>query len=193
MNDVLNRYYAEQLAYFGDINLIKLSRAETTALPIEIEEAAYATERYMMRAQFLKEQLAKQEAHVEEIYLGLIKFLETQHSALVKAGKTAPLTVSGDAADHLNELLRFHWAAAACICSQGRDITILPVDHLDKTINTIIRRTLAQIINRLKKQQIKNHLDIVEFMEFYISLDPNGAAKRWRRLLRRSLLPVRLK
>lgn len=191
MNDVLNRYYAEQLAYFSRVNLLKLYRAKHGHEPAET--VRYAMEIYKGRTYFLKGLLAKQEAHVGEIHRGLITSLTAQHKALVEAGKTASKDVKGDADHYLNEILRFYWTAAACICSLGRELVVLPVDHLDKYTNIVARRMLAQVINRLKKQSFKTHLDVVNFMESYISIEHKGLINRWRWLLYRSLLPVRVR
>lgn len=188
MNDVLNRYYACQLSFFGEINTLKIGAPPPS--PQRLESMRFVTVIYTQDLDFLKSLLAKQDAHVEDIHRGLIAFAETQRKALLEAEKTASTTFDGNAIRQLNEMLNFYWAAAACICSLGKDINAIPVGHLDKTTNVLFRRLLTLLTSRLKKQSMNTQLDVVNFLDSYVSIADTRLEKRWRWLLYRSLLPV---
>lgn len=169
MNNALNRYFAVRLVIYDHIKKIKPDLRE-----IDFNDILHLHEKlafYINQLIFLRGLLSHQNAHIDDIRRGLINLGEAQYAAILNAKENPPDTAYADVGEVLHDMSNFYWIASACICSLGQDVAVLTVKHLDEETISFLRRMLAINIHRLKKQPLKTHLDVVDFLDSCLTLN----------------------
>lgn len=187
MNDLLNRYFSHQLFFFSTINMKKFEKTKNN--PEKRSWLFYANQDFQERSVYLKEQLAKRTDDVAEIRLALINHLTQQYAAFRTVDNTVKESHVDGKAPILDQISCIYWAAVICACTRGKVIAPQPISHLNKITNTLLRRIIVLILNRLKKERFTTQLDVVEFLTTYVSFD-DGFGQRLNKLFRRAILPV---
>ncbi len=188
MNDPLNHYFSHQLFFCSTINLKKFEKIKNN--PEKRSWVLYANEDFQKRSVYFKEQLTKRRDDVAEIRQALINYLTQQYASFRAVDHTTVKKSHVDSeASILDQIICIYWAAVICACTRGKVIALQPVSPLNKITNTLLRRIIVLILNRLKKERFTTQLDVVEFLTTYITFD-DRFRQRWAKLLRRATLPV---
>lgn len=188
MNNELNRYFSYQLDFYREINFRRLKKIEGNRE--EQTLLAYAFKDLRESTAHVKEGLAKRDEHVSEMRQGLIDYLSRQLAAFNTAKESAQKSASAEPTASIQMMSRIYWAAAMCVCSGGQFTAAQPVAHLDTNSNKIIRRVVAQVLAKLKKEQFETHLHVANFFEWYVPVGDQSTTERWKKLLYRTMLPV---